>query len=77
MTHIPARAAARNSPGDHFDYLLAELRCAVLRARLVQADLEAIGIALKVGLISPEQALEHLDDCDLLRLVGVPLEGVA
>ena len=52
------------------DYLLAELRCALLRARLWQADIEAVGIALKNGLIEPEQALERLDDCEALHLVG-------
>jgi hypothetical protein len=50
-------------------YLLAELRCAALRARLWQADIEAVGIALKGKLITPEQALELLHDCDALLLV--------
>ena len=53
-------------------YLLAELRCASLRARILQADIEAIGIALKGGLISPNQAIELLADVDALRLVGNP-----
>ena len=53
------------------DYLLAELRCASLRARLWQADLDAVGQALKAGLVEPEQALEILADCDCLQLVGV------
>jgi hypothetical protein len=51
------------------DYVLAELRCASLRARLWAADIEAVGIALKGGLIHPEQALELLHDCDALHLV--------
>jgi len=53
------------------DYLLAELRCAALRARLWQSDIEAVGIALKHGLIQPEQALELLHDCDALHLVDI------
>jgi hypothetical protein len=53
------------------EYLLAELRCASLRARLQQADIEAVGIALKAGWISPEQAVEALDDCECLKLVEV------
>jgi len=57
------------------DYLLAELRCARARARLWQADIEAVGIALKGGLIHPQQALELLHDCDALRLVGAVREG--
>jgi hypothetical protein len=41
-----------------------------LRARLAASDIEAIGIALKGGLITPEQALHMLDDVDVLRFVG-------
>jgi hypothetical protein len=52
-------------------YLLAELRCASLRARLWQADIDAVGLALKAGLVEPEQALELLADCDCLHLAGV------
>jgi hypothetical protein len=52
------------------DYLLAELRCASLRARLWQADIDAVGAALKAGLVEPEQALELLHDCDCLQLIS-------
>jgi hypothetical protein len=52
------------------DYLLAELRCAALRARLLQADLDAVGMALKAGLVEPEQALELLADCDCLQFIS-------
>ena len=53
------------------EYLLAELRCASLRTRLRQADIDAVGKALAAGLIEPDQALELLDDCDCLTLVGI------
>jgi hypothetical protein len=59
------------------DYLLAELRCAALRARLWQADIDAVGLALKSGLIEPEQALELLADCDCLQLVSPKAERTA
>ena len=52
------------------NYLLAEMRCASLRLQLEQSDIEAIGIALKSGLITAEQALGLLADVDVLRLVG-------
>jgi hypothetical protein len=52
------------------EYLLAELRCAALRARLRTQDIEAVGLALKGGLIEPEQALELLADCDCLQLIS-------
>ena len=51
------------------EYLLAELRCASLRARLWQADITSIGIALMAGWISPEEAVELLADCDCLQLI--------
>jgi hypothetical protein len=43
-------------------YVLAELRCAALRARLAVADIDAIGIALKTGIIGPQDAVEALAD---------------
>jgi len=52
------------------DYLMAELRCASLRARLWQADIDAVGMALKAGLVEPEQALELLRECDCLQLIS-------
>lgn len=39
------------------DYLLAELRCAWLRARLIAAEIENISTALKAGEISEDLAL--------------------
>jgi hypothetical protein len=59
------------------DYLLAELRCAALRARLWQADIDAVGLALKSGLIEPEQALELLADCDCLMLISPKVDESA
>jgi len=52
------------------EYLLAELRCASLRARLQQADIDAVAMALKAGLVEPDQALELLADCDCLQLIS-------
>jgi hypothetical protein len=59
------------------EYLLAELRCAALRARLWQSDIDTIGLALKAGLISPDQAVKHLADCGVLRLLGLREEQEA
>jgi hypothetical protein len=60
----PIEAAERSA------YLLAELRCASLRARLRQADIDAVGMALKAGLVEPEQALELLADCNCLQFIS-------
>ena len=62
--------SAMTGPSSSFtDYLIAELRCAVLRAKLWQNDLTAIGVALKAGFIGPDDAVAHLWNCDALRLV--------
>ena len=52
------------------EYLMAELRCASLRARLQVQDIDAVGMALGAGLIQPEQALELLADCDCLQFIS-------
>jgi hypothetical protein len=52
------------------NYLIAELRAASIRARLWQLDINALGIALKGGLVDPEQAIELLAERDVLHLVG-------
>jgi hypothetical protein len=56
------------------EYLLAELRCAVARAKLAVLDIEAIGVALKHNIIDPEQAVHLLTAADAIGFVG-PQEG--
>jgi hypothetical protein len=51
------------------EYLLAELRCASLRAQLAQADINATSLALEEGRITVEQAIDLLHDCDLFRYI--------
>lgn len=62
------------APIDFKNYLLAEFRCAALRARILSADIEAIGLALKHNLVTADQALELLHEVDALRLLGTPPE---
>jgi hypothetical protein len=58
------------------DYLLAELRCATLRAKILQSEIDAIGLALKGQLISAEQAIVLMHGVDLLRFIGqAPVES--
>ena len=54
---------------DLVPYLLAEIRCATLRARLAANDLNAIGLALK-GPIHSYQALMHIEETDAFRFPG-------
>ena len=59
-----------NCSADLIAYLLVEFRCAALRAKLAANDLTAIGVALKGGLITPYQALMHIDETDAFRFLG-------
>jgi hypothetical protein len=58
------------SSSNFADYLLAEMRCAAIRAKLWQNDITAIGLALKANFIDADNALAHLADCGALRLVA-------
>jgi hypothetical protein len=53
-----------NNPEKLRAYLLAEFRCAALRAKLAANDLVAIGLALKGGVITPYQAIMHISATD-------------
>jgi hypothetical protein len=44
------------------EYVLAVLRTTCVRVRLIEHELQAIGVALKGNLISPETALECADE---------------
>ena len=52
------------------EYILSELRAASLRAKLLSSEIDAIGIALKGGLISADQALVLMNGVDLFRVIG-------
>jgi hypothetical protein len=76
MLNLEQRTDVRNR---RYEYLIQEFTCAVLRARLEANDLEAIGLALKAGLVPAEQALELAADCGCLRWIAPPnhVEGAA
>ena len=59
-----------NSGDDLTAYLLAEFRCAARRAKLAADDFVAIGLALKGGLITPYQAVMHIEETDAFRFLG-------
>jgi hypothetical protein len=60
----------------HRDFLLAALRAASVRARLMEADLNTIGVALKGDLISNETAVRWIMEAGLLGMVGAIPEEV-
>jgi hypothetical protein len=55
---------------DYKDFLLASLRAASLRAKLMDAGLTAIGVALKGNLIGPDGALQWAQEEGLMFLIG-------
>ena len=59
-----------NCGKDLIAYLVAEFRCAAQRARLAADDLDAISLALKGGLVTPYQAIIHIEECDAFRFLG-------
>ena len=48
------------------DYILSELRCARMRAKLLIMEIDTIGIAVRRGIMDPESALEALAEANAL-----------
>lgn len=72
-------ALSENCPTDlaqaGVDYVLAEIRVASLRLRLLLNEVDAAGLAVKAGLLSADTAIEHLYEIGApLSLVGAPSE---
>ena len=57
------------------DYVLAEFRCALIRAKLVQLDIEAVACALKHKIVTPEQAVALFWDSEAVRFLGLDVVG--
>ena len=55
---------------DHRDFLLAMLRAGTLRAKVIEAELSTIGVALKNNMICAETAVRWLYESKLLDFVG-------
>jgi hypothetical protein len=60
----------------HRDFLLAALRAASVRAKLMECDINTIGLALKAGMIGPDTAVQWIRDSGLTWLVGALPEAV-
>jgi hypothetical protein len=54
--------ALMQSQSSRTGFVLASLRCTSLRAKLIENELTAIGLAFKGGLISPDVALECAEE---------------
>ena len=59
------------------DYILAEFRCALVKAKLAQLDIEAVACALTYNIISVEQAVALFWDSDAVHFLGLELNEAA
>lgn len=48
----------------------------LIKAKLAQLDIEAVGSALKHNIISPEQAVAIFWDSEAIHFIGLELGGV-
>lgn len=53
------------------NYLLAELKCASIRARLLTAEIDSIGVALRGNFIAADAAVAWLHDAGGAGLISV------
>ena len=59
LASTPAISTTTLSSTFH-DFTVRQLRVAFLRAGIIKNEIAAMGIALKAGLIDPENAISHL-----------------
>ncbi len=55
------------------EFVLGQLRCAALKAKLAQLEIETIAIALKGNIITPEQAVAMFWDSDPVAFLGLEI----
>jgi hypothetical protein len=55
------------------EYILAEFRCAFLKAKLAQLEIETIAIALKSHIVDPEQAVAMFWESHATQFLGLEL----
>ena len=54
---------------DHKEFVLSALRVGSLRAKLIETEINSIGVALKGGLIDSYTAMQWVRDAGALELV--------
>lgn len=66
---ISAEPTATEPSSAFTAFLLAQFRCAEVRARILANELKATAVALSAGLISAETALLHLHETGAMELI--------
>lgn len=65
------------SPDRKCEYVLAELRCAWIKARLAQIEIETAAVAFKRNMVTSEEAAAMLSDSEVVRFIGIEIGGGA
>jgi hypothetical protein len=69
MQAIAKTEPLRNDPAeDESEFLLACLRTATLRAKLIANELDSVGVALRHNFVSHDGAIDWLRDLDLAAM---------
>jgi len=58
-------------------YILAEFRCALIKAKLAQLDIEAVACALRDNIITVDQAVAAFWDSEAVHFLGLELNEAA
>lgn len=63
---------SQNTADDGFrEYLLVAIRCARLRAQLLQNEIDEIGVALKGRMVTPDVALCWLSEIGAIQFIDI------
>ena len=54
----------------HKDFMLSALRAASLRAKMIEMDLNTVGVALKADMVTPLESVDWLRQIGALDFVG-------
>jgi hypothetical protein len=73
----PSSAPGKHNPAGERELLIHALRTAVARSRLVTNALETIGVSLRHNAVTTDQAMNWLDEEQLLDLVHFGPPSVA
>jgi hypothetical protein len=57
------------------DYILAEFRCVLVKAKLAQLDIESVATALQLNIVTPEQAAALFWESEAIKYLGLKLRG--
>jgi hypothetical protein len=68
-TNLEPDAPITEASSGFADFILRQIRCARIRARITINHLDNVGIALNAGWIGGEDALAMLDEAGLLPLI--------